>query len=752
MLRISLFLGCFFCGLLTFGQQVPIGQWRTHLPYNSVVSIDAGDQEIYCGTKGGIFTLDKTAGELKKLSTIDGLAEINVATLAFNATTNQLMVAYENSNIDLLSGDKIYHLTDIFDKTGLGNKRINAITFKNELAYLSCGFGIVVYDLLKREVKDTYFIGNGGSNLEIYKIAIEQQNIFATTADGLYQASLNNPLLADFNSWTKHGVSQSYPGGISTSIASFDGFIYGVFGNSIYKFKDTGWQLTQIFGTDVKSLRVSENKLLTIAPFRIISYDVNENISKNIQNTANFSSANDVILDQDQSVLIADGKKGLVKTMNGTSFSNILPNGPNTIAVKELKYLDGKIILSPGAITETFAPTFNNDGFSVFENEGWTSFSSTNIPAFAPIRDVVTATEDISNQKKYLGSYFNGLVEFSADQSLKIYNQNNSSLQTTIGDPASIRVNGVVLDKENNLWVSQYGVTQPLSVKSASGQWTAFGFPDVLINPFTEVSGLLIDQNNNKWLKLRNSGIIVFNGTKYKKLGFTTNDGGIPGSNVNALILDKENAVWVGTNKGVAIFYDTENIFSGLNADIPNVVEGGFLRPLLSAENINCIAVDGANRKWIGTDNGVWLFSADGTKQILFFNKDNSPLLSNKVVTITIDSQSGEVFFGTGAGIISYKGDATEPVNKMNKITVYPNPVRPGFNGTIGIKGLSEKANVKITDINGVLVYETISNGGEATWNGKNFSGEEASSGIYLVLIVNPDGTDTAVSKILIVR
>jgi hypothetical protein len=428
--RILLFFGCFFCGLLSFGQQVPIGQWRTHLPYSSVVSIDAGDQEIYCGTKGGIFTLDKTTRELKKLSTIDGLAEINVATLAFNTTTNQLMVAYENSNIDLLSGDKIYHLTDIFDKTGLGNKRINAITFKNELAYLSCGFGIVVYDLIKREVKDTYFIGNGGSNLEIYKIAIDQQNIFATTADGLYQASLNNPLLADFNSWTKHGVSQSYPGGISTSIVSFNGFIYGVFGNRIYKFKDTDWQLTQIFGTDVKSLRVSENKLLTIAPFRIISYDANENISKNIQNTANFSSANDVILDQDQSVLIADGKKGLVKTMNGTSFSNVLPNGPNTIAVKELKYLDGKIILSPGAITETAAPTFNNDGFSVFEKESWISFSSTNVPAFAPIRDVVTATEDISKQNKYLGSYFNGLVEFSADQSLKIYNQNNIQPQS----------------------------------------------------------------------------------------------------------------------------------------------------------------------------------------------------------------------------------------------------------------------------------------------------------------------------------
>lgn len=722
------------------------------MPYNAVSSIDLGGNEIYCGTKGGIFIQNQISGEVKKWSTIDGLAETNVAKIAYNTATRQLMVVYENSNIDLLSDEKIYHLPEIFAKSGLGNKRINAVVFNNEFAYLSCGFGIVVYDLLKKEVKDTYFIGNGGTNLEVYSIAISSQNIFATTADGVYQANLSNPLLADFKSWSKHGVSQSFPGGISRSIASFNGFVYGIFATGIYKFKDNTWQLTTIFAPDVKALRVSQNKLLTIAPFRIISYHINENMDQNIQSLSNFSTANDAVLDQNQAVLIGDGVKGLVKTNLGNSFTTILPNGPNTIAVKELKFIADKIILSPGAITDTYAPAYNNDGFSVFKNEIWSSFNATNASALTPVRDVVTATEDVLAQKKYLGSYVNGLIEFGVDQSVKIYNQNNSSLQTTLGDAATVRVNGVVLDQENNLWVSQYGVAKPLSVKSSSGQWSSFGFPDALINPFAEVSGLMIDGENNKWLKLRNSGLIVFNGSKYKKIGFTAQDGGLPGSAVNAMISDKENAIWIGTNKGIAVFYDVKNIFSGQTADIPKVVENGFFRPLLSSENINCIAVDGSNRKWIGTDNGVWLFNADGTKQVQFFNINNSPLLNNKVLTIAIDENNGEVYFGTSSGIISFKGDATESVAKMGKITVYPNPVRPGFNGTIGIKGLSEKANVKITDINGVLVYQTVSKGGQATWNGKNFNGEEASSGIYLILVVNSDGSDTAVSKILMVR
>lgn len=752
MKKFSIIFIVLLFAIKSYSQQVPLGQWRTHLPYNHVLAVDQSNDEIYCATSGGLFTINKNSGELNKYSTISGLAETDTKIVAWNETTQQLIIAYSSSNIDLLKGEKVYHLPEIFDKSGLGNKSINAITFKNDLAYLSCGFGIVVYNLTKREVKDTYYIGNGGTNLNIFQIAINGDFIYAASADGIYQANLTNPLLADYKSWQLHGNLQNYPGGISPSITSFNNLIYGVFGSNIYKFNGNNWALTQIFGTNVKALKTSNNKLLSIANFRIISYDNNENILKNIQSVANFFDANDVLIDQDQNILIADGLRGLVKTSTGSTFSYMLPNGPNSIAVKELKYVDEKVLLSPGAFTSSYSPAYNNDGFSFFENEIWTSYSGLNLSSFVPIRDIVTTALEKGTQKKYLGSFVNGLIEFNPDLSVKIYNQNNSTLQTTIGDASSIRVDGVALDNDGNLWVSQYGVSKPLSVKSTSGQWRSFSLSNVIANPVAEVTGLTIDQENNKWLIVRNLGLVIFNGSVSKKIGFDRNNGAIPGANVNSLTLDLEGSMWIGTNKGVAVFYNVNDAFNGINAEIPNVVENGFLKPLLGAENINCIAIDGANRKWIGTDNGAWLFSADGTKQIGFFNTANSPLLNNKVLSICIDDRNGEVFFGTASGIISYKGDATAGVDKMGKITVYPNPVRPGFSGTIGIKGLSNKANVKITDINGVLIYQTTSNGGQATWNGKNFSGEEASSGVYLVLIVNQDGSDTAVAKILIVR
>jgi hypothetical protein len=739
--------------LISKAQQVPLGQWRTHLPYNQVLSIAESAEQTYCATKGGLFTIDKNTGEISKLSTINGLADVRSTLVAYNSTTQQTLITYQNSKIDLLKNNEIIHFNEIFDKKGLGNKAINAIAFNNQFAYLSCGFGIVVYDLERKEVKDTYLIGANSSNLEIYEVAIENQNIYAATADGIYSNTLNNPAIADANSWTKQGISQNYPGGVSKSISSFNGYIYGVFTNGIYKFKNNNWQLTNIFATDVKKIKPSNNQLLTIAPFRIISYDSNENILKNIQNTANFSNANDALINQQNEILIADGNKGLVKTTNGNTFNFILPNGPNTSSVQNLAYKNGQIILSPGTISQNFSPAFNNDGYSVFENETWKSYSSANTPSFSPIRDIVVSASSSSSKNIFLGSFLNGVLDFNPDNlSLKIYNQNNSSLQTTIGDPTNIRISGLKYDNEGKLWVSQYGVAKPLSVKTETNQWTSYGFPNEIPNPFAAVTGLLIDQENNKWLSIRNDGLVIFNGSVSKKLGFGTNNGAIPGSNVNSLTLDKEGAVWIGTDQGVAVVYNPQDAFNGQKVEIPNLIEGQFLKPLLANENINCITVDGANRKWIGTNNGVWLFNKDGSKQILNFNINNSPLLNNAILSITINEETGEVFMGTASGIISYRGDATEPIAKMTKVIAYPNPVRPDYNGNIGIKGLAENASVKITDINGNLVYETISNGGTATWNGKNFSGEAASSGVYLILVVNNDGSDTAVSKILIVR
>jgi ligand-binding sensor domain-containing protein len=174
---------------------------------------------------------------------------------------------------------------------------------------------------------------------------------------------------------------------------------------------------------------------------------------------------------------------------------------------------------------------------------------------------------------------------------------------------------------------------------------------------------------------------------------------------------------------------------------------------LLGTEEIKAIAVDGANRKWIGTaSSGVYLISEDGLETIHHFTAENSPLLSNAIQSIAINEKTGEVFFGTGSGLISYQSDAIEGGNRFENVHAYPNPVRPEYSGVITITGLVADTQVRITDVNGNLVYETISNGGVATWDGCGISGERVTTGVYFAQCVSPNGKYKHITKILVVK
>jgi ligand-binding sensor domain-containing protein len=259
------------------------------------------------------------------------------------------------------------------------------------------------------------------------------------------------------------------------------------------------------------------------------------------------------------------------------------------------------------------------------------------------------------------------------------------------------------------------------------------------------------DQSNN---------VIVFNernasGNQVKILNGNGGSGNIPGSNIFSIAEDKEGEVWLGTDEGIAVFYNPSDLFTNSPSDAERILVNfdGYVQYLLETETVTAIAVDGANRKWMGTDRaGVFLLSADGTEQIYHFTEDNSPLFSNQITSIAINPLTGEVYIGTAKGLIAYKGSATEGVTEMNDIYAFPNPVPSNYSGTIGIRGLVSNANVKITDIGGTLIYETTAAGGQATWDGKNFSGRKAKSGVYLVFVTNEDGSNTMVTKIMIIE
>ncbi len=768
----ALLLASFFMGEHGIAQ-LAIGQWRDHLSYKRGISVAQNNDMVFCATESGIFRLEKYDNSMDRLSKISGLSDVGVNTIRYNYYNNTLLIAYKNANIDLVNGNSIYNISDIKRFLITAKKTINNIHFRNELAYLACGFGIVVLDMDKREVKETYYIGVNGGYMNVRDITSDANNLYAATDSGVYSASLSSPNLADFNSWNKFS---SLPKGIYNTVGSYNGKVYANFSKNLmtgawredttYVYNGTLWSKLIIDSiSPLKKIEIGNNKLLLAYSGYVNIFNPSTTISTIIgsyQTGGYVMDPHQVIVDAgDTNVIwIADNINGLSKNYgvwNGAQ--GFTPNGPNASKVYSMFMSGSDLWVAPGDRSDLWVGTYNFAEAYKFRNEEWSSITQLTNPD--TLRDVISVAIDPADKDHvYLSTLGAGLVETRSGVLTNLWNETNSGLQSR-GDAPNhwVGVFDMTYDKDGNLWMTNCYANNPLVVRKADGSWDSFNFSGIIPTP--TIGQIIINQYNQKWMVLpRGGGILVFdeNGTwstgddKKKKLIAGAGKGNLPSSEVECLAEDKDGEIWVGTDKGIAVFYCPDQVFSsaGCEAQQIYIEQDGHTQLLLETEVVTSIAVDGANRKWIGTMNsGVYLMSSDGTTQIQHFTVDNSPLLSNEIRSILINPKTGEVFFGTVEGIISYRNDATEGLTDYTDVYVFPNPVQPGYDGPIAITGLVENANVKITDISGGLVYQTKALGGQAIWYGKNFKGENARSGVYLVFCSNEDGSKTFVTKIL---
>lgn len=759
------------------GQNIGIGQWRLHLPYKNCIDVTGNRDQIYGATESGLFILNQADNSIELLNKVNGLSDINVKTISWNETTKSLFVGYKNANIDIVKGKTIVNIPDIKRAQIVGNKTINGVYFIGSLAYLACGFGIVVVDMDRLEIKETYYIGPNGSYIEVYDIVSDANNIYAATETGVFWASLSNPNLANFSSWTRY---------LALPVATYNHL--AIFSNHLLanKFAPT-------FQDDVLYRMNFSTQLWDTMP-NMINYEVKDIITDGsgiylyiaekygvfLFNTA-FDppqigytyfppngpgpNPNALFFDPNFAIWVGDQNYGMVKMpyLNlGTPYS---PDGPRTASVFDMSMEDGHLIVAPGGKNDAWGNIYNIDGVFSFNQGDWITYNGTINSAFDTIWDILSCAQvPEESDHFFLGSWGRGLVEVSGTNVLGVYNNLNSTLRINPATSDHVDVGGIGFDADKNLWMTNSFVTTCLNVRKANGTWQAFDFTGI-ISTGTTVGNILVTTNGQKWMILpRGAGMLVFDDNetlsntsddKKKKLGFTTGAGNISGGDVLCMAEDKDGEIWVGTDEGICVFYSPESVFnsSGFDAQQILIEQDGYVQILLETQVITAIAVDGANRKWIGTESGgVFLMSEDGTKQVLQFNTENSPLLSNTITSIVIDKTSGEVFFGTDKGVISYRSDATEGGETNGEIYAFPNPVKPEYDGPIAIKGLVKDADVKIADVRGNVVYQTKALGGQAIWNGRNFKGERAATGIYLVFITNEDGTETAITKILFVN
>ena len=755
---------------------VGIGNWRTHMPYQEAIGVEQLDTKIYAATPYELFTYDTDDNSLHILNKINKLSDIGISKISRCPELDLLVVAYTNANIDLLDNHgNVYNMSDIKDKNILGNKTINNVTFKGELAYFACGFGIVVYNLRRQEVVDTYYIGNNGAAVNVTDVAFYNNRIYASSDQGLYYADENSTTLANFSSWS-FDYSLIHPRLPYTEMEVFSGklllnYSVGIYNSdTLFVFNGQEWSyFDKAYSANKNELRVSQGKLL-ISGYSIVDvYYENFERVDHIYGAGVSLHPNAAWLDSRGVFWIADQRSGLVKANGNESSELICPNGPYSKNVFELSSHGKHVWIATGGHSSVWAPLWSKNGVCHFDGSWWTNLNRTNIPAFDQdnlFDFVCCATDPMDTTVTFVGTWGRGLLKFKGNEYVARYTNANSSLDVWTQDPQYTMVSGLAFDSHGNLWVANSGANNLLSVMERDGTWRSFNLGGT--NSGIDISIMVIDGNDNKWILLRSGSdikVLVFNdnGTiadtsddLVKPLRCVAGQGGISGSAVNCLAVDRNGGVWLGTDSGPCYFADSRKLFTQDQYDatvvlVPRNDGTGQADPLFDEVNVLSIAVDGNNNKWFGLESGVYQMSPDCRTQQLYFNTNNSPLLDNSVRTMAINDD-GEVFFGTDLGVISYRGSATPGGTTNSDVVAYPNPVRPGYSGYVGIKGLVEDALVRITTVDGSFVTELIAEGGQAVWDCTALDGKKVQPGIYLVFVSTNEGTERYATKILIMN
>ncbi len=754
--------------------QIAIEEWRDHLPYNRTIGVENAGDIVYAATPFSLFYYNKNDKSITRLSKVNGLSDVGISAIGYSRDYDVLLIAYSNTNIDLIKGDEIINISDIKREQILGNKTINNIYYRDSLAYLACGFGIVVLDVKNEEFPEpTYYIGPSGSQVNVLDITSSPDTLYAATETGIYKAALSNPNLADFNAWSRD--QQLYPNSAFNTIGYFSNRLManlsleGYSTDTLYSYDYASHTWSKMPGMDNGTkyqIRPVDNQLLIVSNFKVYQYDTGFNLTRSVyQANGEILSTRDATIDQENYLWIADYSRGLIRTTDGQDAEIINPNGPFSTNTFDMDISNGDLWVASGGHGADWGKRYISSGIYNFSNESWKNYNRNDgYQVFDSISDMTCVAADPQvTGHAFAGTWGGGIIEFADGEVVNVYDTTNSSLQQW---PLAnyVAVSGLGYDSYHNLWAVNSGAPNILSVKKNNGEWRSFNLGSSATG--IDAGKMMIDSYNQKWIMVRsqNAKVLVYTDNNtiddpsddlVRTLTSVTGNGSLPGNRINCLAEDQDGEVWIGSDEGIGVIYSPGNVFTGGNFDAQRILVevGGYVQYLLESESVSAIAVDGDNRKWVGTERaGVFLLSPDGTEEIHHFTEENSPLFSNLIVDISINGETGEVFFATDRGIISYKSTATNGGKTNTDVVAYPNPVHEGYAGTIAIRGLVKNADVKITDVSGNLIYATKAEGGQAIWKGTNFDGRKAATGVYLVFATDESGNESIVTKILFIN
>jgi ligand-binding sensor domain-containing protein len=767
-IQASIFCFILLCFTAGFAQNAKsdlrVGEWKSYLGHRQNLQSAVKDKVIYTITNGGMFSYDTDNKELHTYSTVEGMSSISPQAIYYNAATQTMFVGHTDGAIDYFKDpSNIQNQSDIKINAFYTQKNIYTFVGDADRLYVGTDFGLVLYDLAKMEPKFAVTqIANNPVRTAIVSIAVFDNKIWVVLKNGyLYYAPTSAANLADPSIWTQ--AADLLPSIKARSVAANDTHLYALMNDGkTYHYTSQGWELYPAFSAGGQDkLRVTQQQVLAFSGIDVWVGKHDKTLIKHYFAPYGVPQDANII---DNQLFLSTNDRGLTAYPNmGDTYELLNPDGPYTNDCLNIIAHKGELYIAPGGYDNGMAPILNYNGIYYRNRTGWKNLQkNSGLPQSRINGSFVRTYWDKKNDNVYVGSWGMGIAKLKTGELQSFYDCANSGITGVeqICDTFNLentRVAGMEMDENGNFWVATQYSRSPLQVFTNDGRWIN------MRNTFngTRISGLTIDDYNNKWVITQKGGVFVYNdkGTIDNisddvSVALTANEkqGNLPSSNIYAVVKDVEGDIWLGTDEGVRIMYSNylNELSKGKYADVRAPIVDGY--PLLRSENINTIAVDGGNRKWLGTNSGVYLVSADGLQILANFTTENSPLISNTVNYISIDGITGEVFFATSLGLISYRGTSTESSETCQEVSIFPNPAFTDYNGLISITGLGSESIVKITTVSGLLVREVYAEGGTAVWDGTDVKGKKVSTGVYLAFAANKDGKNPCVGKFTVIE
>ena len=756
--------------------------WETYFSYNSTTSIAEGVNEIYFASYNSIFSYNIFNSQIEKFDTLNELSGDEISAFYHSENNNLIVIGYSSGFLQIinLNSNSIINIYDILNKPTIpaDRKKINHFYQNEDDLLISSGYGISVYDINAFEFGDTYYIGDFASMLNISSTIVDENYIYASSPDlGIFRANLESNLI-DFNSWQAIYTGNIYELLINeNNILFYDDF-------NLMSIKNEEIITLSTLQNEIKNVSINDSKIIIISEDNCIIYNNDLSQILNLFESETYMTIfNDGIIKNNKTYIATDEKGVLVIENSNNGFSFLKPDGPLENNIFSVETLNNHTWVSFGSYSEYFNPyPLKFSGVSSYDEnlESWFNITKDSIPHQAVNLNNISINP-FDNNNVFVSSFHGGLIEMDNFNFTELYDNNNSGLETLLTSDSeyeSIRISDIEFDENGDLWVLNSRVDNPLkSFSLDNNSWNSYDFTEIINDGFQDELGfndIEIDDYGNKWIASLRSGLIGFNndsGNIRLRKVFSQDQSDMPSSYVKSIAVDNNNHLWIGTVQGLRVLYNTSNFFDASVVTTQKIVilEDGIPRELLEQQYITDIEVDGANNKWVGTiGSGVFYFSPNGQQTIYHFTKENSPLPSNNINDISVNSVNGKVYFATDRGLVSFNTGSSSSSENFSNAFVYPNPVRPEFNtqlDKIKIKGLTENVNIKITDIAGNLVAEAQSNinsryrnfnleidGGTAFWNGKNLRNQNVASGVYILMLSDLESYETKILKLMIIR